>query len=222
VTKRNRRRDKGVQKARPPQFRAQGKCESCGRYRLLAEACWFCYPAWPPSCICDVDLAPGPAMGAHRHLEHELLERLSQLDYESIDETILLPTDEWPSSDADVVSFEHEELVGITEGGEGHVARRYRPARPSWRDAPEYKAFLKRYPDLRRRASQGIDSIFAFFELTTSEADVWSLDAAGYTPEWIAERLRYKPGGVTQLLESVESKVHAKLARLDRAYAAAG
>lgn len=161
-------------------------------------------------------------MGAHRHLTHELLLQLSQLDYEAIDETILLPTDEWPASDDDVISFEHEELVGITQDGDRHVARRYRRSRPSWREDPEYKAFLKRYPDLRRRALQGIDSIFAFFELTPSEADVWSLAAAGYTHVSIAERLRYKAGGVAQLLDAVESKIAAKLSRLDRAFAAAG
>jgi hypothetical protein len=46
------------------------------------------------------------------------------------------------------------------------------------------------------------------------------MDAVGYTPEYIADRLtdpqagkRFKPGGVVALLESVHSKVAAKMRR---------
>jgi len=175
-------------------------------------------------------------MGRHRHLDHALLYHLSQVDYESVDETILLPTEYWPESVDDVLDFRHEELVGVA-GTRADIddqvlerASDYMPRRDSreevypepprykkriqWREAPEYKAFLARYPELRRRARQGIDSIFAYFQLTPAEADVWSLAAAGYTHEWIAGLLRYKPGGVAVLLDSVESKIHSKLARL--------
>lgn len=150
------------------------------------------------------------------HLEHALLERLSQLDYESIDETILLPTQNWPSSPDDIIDHEHEELVGIANAGESQPApMTFRAPRIPWRDAPEYQAFLTRYPQLRDHARSGIDSIFSFFGLTSSEADVWSLDAAGYTREWIAKETRYNPGGVDRLLESVQSKIGSKLARMD-------
>lgn len=154
-------------------------------------------------------------MFQHVHLEHELLERLSQLDYESIDETILLPTEDWPLNDDEVINFADEAQVGVDEV---EVApRRFRSSRASWREQPEYQEFLQRYPDLRAHARAGIDSIFAYFGLTPSEADVWALDAAGYTDEWIASQLPpLKPGGVEALLASVQSKIWSKLLRLDR------
>lgn len=184
-------------------------CDTCGRWRLRKELCWFCSPALPARCGCD-DLRVW-----HRHLQHTLLERLSQLDYEGIDEAILLPTANWPQAAEDVLAYEHEEVVGITNlasGDPGPTA--YRPIRLSWREAPEYRAFLARYPELRRRA-HSIDAIFAYFGLTNPEADAWALDAAGYTPEWIAAQLEIKPGGVLARLASVRSKVAAKLARED-------
>lgn len=159
--------------------------------------------------------------------------------YESIDETILMATDFWPASDDDFLEHKHEEIVGVAATRADiddlvlEKAADFMPRRDSreelypepvrykkrihWREQPEYKAFLARYPELKRRARQGIDSIFAYFDLTPSEADVWSLDAAGYTHDWIAMMLRYKPGGVAALLDSVESKIHAKLARLRHA-----
>ena len=195
---------------RPPSVHEQVQCPACRRWRLKSEPCWFCEPPWPDPCVCD------DWIERHIHLEHALLERLSQLDYESIDEAILLPTENWPSSPDDVVDFEHEELVGIANAGPMQSElMRFKPRPIPWREAPEYQAFLGRYPELRAKARQGIDSIFSFFNLTPSEADVWSLDAAGYTPEWIAARLGYKPGGVDQLRASVASKVAARLARLD-------
>ena len=216
MTKRQRRRNPTVKQLRLPSVHDQVQCGTCHRYRLRREACWFCNPQWPDPCLCD------DWRKQHIHLEHELLERLSQLDYESIDETILLPTQNWPSSPDDVLDFEHEELVGIANHGEREAApASYRPPRISWREAPEYRAFLDRYPDLRNRARLGIDSIFGFFDLTPAEADAWSLDAAGYTREWTASRLGFKPGGVDQLLESVQSKIGAKLFRLDQASARA-
>lgn len=211
MTKRARRRHGPKRLQRPivvagPQI----QCLTCGRYHVKSEACWFCEPPWPDRCGCD-DLHCW-----HRHLNHELLQRLSQLDYESIDESILLPTENWPLNDGDVVDHEYEDLVGIANRGETHPApMQFRPQRISWKEAPEYKAFLARYPDLRNRSRQGIDSIFGFFNLTGSEADAWSLDAAGHTSEWIALQLKLRPGGVARLLESVRSKVAAKLARLD-------
>lgn len=212
MTKRGKRkrRLKEPQRSKPVLLLMQTQCTSCGRYRLKADACWFCTPAWPDPCVCD-DLHM-----QHVHLEHALLERLSQLEYEEIDESILLPTASWPSSPDDVLDFEHEEVVGIANGGPADPApARFRPARIPWRDTPEYKAFLSRYPELRAKARGGIDAIFGFFALSSSEADVWSLDAAGYTPEAIGARLGYKPGGVDALLDSVRSKVAAKLFRLD-------
>lgn len=222
MTKRamRRRREKEPQRPRPILLLQQTQCGICGRHRLKSEACWFCEPAWPSHCHCEDSLikrADSQTCGGHVHLEHALLERLSQLDYESIDESILLPTANWPTSPDDVVDFEDEDLVGIANGGENEPApMKFRPPTVPWRDAPEYKAFLARYPALRDRSRLGIDSIFGFFDLTSPEADVWSLDAAGYTTEWIAARLRYRPGGVLQVLDGVRSKIAAKLARLDK------
>jgi hypothetical protein len=164
---------------------------------------------WPDPCVCDDWHA------RHLHLEHALLERLSQLDYESIDEAILLPTENWPNSPDDVVDYEDEELVAIANAGPELM--RFKPRPIPWREAPEYQGFLGRYPELRAKARQGIDSIFSFFNLTPSEADVWSMDAAGYTREWIAAQKGYLVGGVDNLLESVQSKIGAKLFRLDQA-----
>jgi hypothetical protein len=222
MTKRTKRKRRLTEprRAQPILLLMQSQCVNCGRYRLKSETCWFCESAWPTHCHCADSFLKPPASttcGGHVHLEHALLERLSQLDYESIDESILLPTENWPTSADDVVDFEHEEIVGIANGGPTEPApMRFKPARIPWRDTPEYKAFLGRYPDLRAKARGGIDSIFGFFALTSSEADVWSLDAAGYTREWIATQTGFRPGGVDALLESVQSKIGAKLFRLDR------
>jgi len=159
-------------------------------------------------------------MPRHMHLEHELLEHLSQLDYESIDETILLPTENWPVSDDDVLDFEHEEEVGVMLRHEAAPSR-FKP-RIDWRQQPEYQAFLGRNPELRTRARSGIDAIYAYFTLTPREADAWSLDAAGYTLEAIAARLALKPGGVFALLASVRSKITATMKRQERISEKAG
>ena len=200
---------------RPPTLADQVQCLTCRRYRLKPGACWFCTPPWPDPCICD-DLRV-----QHVHLEHELLERLSQLDYESIDETILLPTENWPTSDSDVLDYDDEARVGVEIRSLSEPApMRYKP-RIDWREQPEYKAFLASNPELREKAKKGIDGIFAYFGLTPSEADVWSMDAAGYTHEYIAVQLtdpgggrRFTPGGVAALLDSVHSKVDSTMARV--------
>jgi hypothetical protein len=217
VTKRRRRRNPKVkQQLRLPSFRDQVQCATCQRYRLRRDDCWFCRPPWPDPCVCD------DVRFQHVHLEHELLEHLSQLDYESIDETILLPTERWPTSDDDVLDFDDEAKVGVEIRSMTDPApTRYKP-RVDWREQPEYRAFLASHPELREKAKKGIDGIFAYFGLTASEADVWSMDAAGYTHEYIAAQLtderggrRFKPGGVAALLEGVRSKVDATMARVD-------
>ncbi len=212
-----RRRQDPTRRTHAPTVQQQVQCATCHRYRLRSEVCWFCNPPWPDPCLCD-DL-----WAQHVHLEHDLLERLSQLDYESIDEMILLPTEFWPVSDDDVVDYEDEARVGVEVRSLSEpVPMRYKP-RVDWRQQPEYKAFLASHPDLRERAKHGIDGIFAYFGLTPSEADVWSMEAAGYTHEYIAAQLtdprggrRFKPGGVAALLESVQSKISSTLDRSER------
>lgn len=192
----------------PPLFRAQVRCQTCGRYHLRAEACWFCFPRWPDPCLCDVD-APR-AFPQHVHLEHALLLHLSQLDYESIDETILLDTDRWPDGD-DALEYEHPDLVGVAARGPGQAeAMTYRARRVDWRQAPEYKAWLRQNPEIRSR-SRSADSLIAYFGLSDAEADAWSLEAAGYTREAIAKELGFREGGIERLLDNVQAKLAAKL-----------
>ena len=224
MTKRakRKRRQKEPLRSRPILLWMQVQCVSCGRYRLKENACWFCAPPWPDPCVCDV------ITFQHVHLEHALLERLSQLDYESIDETILMPTENWPTSADDMVDYEDEATVGVEIHSPSEPApMRYKP-RVDWRQQPEYRAFLASHPELREKAKRGIDGIFAYFGLTASEADVWSMDAAGYTHEYIAAQLtderggrRFKPGGVAALLEGVQSKIGSTLRRSEQVSARA-
>lgn len=76
--------------ARSSPIPPQARCETCGRYRVVGEACWFCHPEAPEHCHCDdIPLC-------HAHIDHHLFERLWQIDLESVDETILLDTERWP------------------------------------------------------------------------------------------------------------------------------
>lgn len=61
----------------------------CGRYRMVGEPCWSCFPREPDHCHCD-DL---PC--CHMHYSHALFDRLWQMDLESVDERILQATDRW-------------------------------------------------------------------------------------------------------------------------------
>lgn len=233
MTKRRRRTQRSIPKARTPRLQEQARCSDCGRWRLKADACWFCDPAWPDPCLCDATVIRYEVDGEehflpHLHLDHTLLLHISQVLYETIDETILLPSDWMPAGPDEVLVPDDEETHGIgmalepQQAAEGHRAAglirpTYRRQRGPWWEEPRLRARLATFPELTRIArGQGIDGLFAWAGFTDREADAYAMDAAGYTVEAIAERMRLKPGGVENLLDSARGKVALALARMER------
>jgi len=177
-----------------------------------------------------IDLRGEEYFPAHLHLLHALLEHLTQVLYEALDETILLPADRMPEGE-EVLVPPDEELHGIAIPPEEFTdseARRplptvtpnYRRQRGPWWEEPTLRARLAIYPELTAiTRREGIEGVFRWAGFTDREADAYSLDAAGYVIEGhdgIAERLRLKPGGVENLLDSARGKVALALRRMEQ------
>lgn len=204
-----RRRAKQQPRERSQLVPSQVRCQVCRRFHLMGEQCSFCNPPAPAHCHCadsrieyrptidvDLELAPGPhaeTCGGHQHIDQALFDRLWQLDLESVDESILLPTEMW-DEDAAV-------------------------ARQAWRDDPDYKAWLRRYPQMRERARRGKHSLWSYLELSDLEGEVLDKQAIGYTVDGIAEELGLKPDWTALLLSGAWSKVRARVDRIAREFA---
>jgi hypothetical protein len=177
-----RRRGRQQPRPRPTVLRAQVQCATCRRYHFVGEACGHCHPATPAHCHCD-DLTV-----CHLHIDQALFDRLWQIDLESIDESILLPTDMWEDDEE---------------------AR----SRQAWREDPDYRAWLRHHPQLRERARRGVRALWALFDLTELEGEILDKQAFGYTVEAIAQELAYRPGGIQQLLAGAQSKIAARMTK---------
>lgn len=225
MSKRTRRKQRGP-KAQPqrrnPRFVEHVRCERCLRYRLSSEPCWACLAETfqPPACTCDLEwppavVTPGPLTlwqatpDAHRHWRHHLLEHLSQVDYETSDDAILLDAERMPGPGEEVAIEE------VADPAPRQLVDHMRRI-ADWRKNPELLPHLTAHPDLFQRAQSrgparlptGTDAIFEWAGLTDNEATVMSLRLQGYTLEAIAFELRRQEVWVESLLGSAGARLN--------------
>lgn len=215
MSKKSRRRQRTKRLLRAPVFERFPKltehrqCDSCGRWHLRIQACPRCLPKLPDVCVCDwVWWFPPPPPDAHRHYTYEILEAYAQAEYEAADDSILLDASRMPGPEDEYVVIEE-----VADPMPRVVVTRVR-RRPHWREAPDLAPYFEQYPQLRAIAGRGMESIFNWAGFSEVEADVFALDAAGYTEAGIAHELGRKQVWVENMIANAYWKVSDALKRL--------